>query len=178
MIKIKEKQFKPYIPENEIHNKVKEIGKAISKDYAGKNPLLITVLNGAFIFSSDLLRAIDIDVEITFIRLSSYEELQSTGNVKELLGLKENIFGRDILLIEDIVDTGETLSHLEAVFEDLGPKSFKVVSLLHKPESQKKASSPAYVGFTIPPKFVVGYGLDYDGLGRGLKEIYQLQEDS
>ena len=119
-----------------------------------------------------------IEAEITFIRVSSYEELQSTGNVREVLGLKENIFGREILLIEDIVDTGETLAHLEEVFQDLGPKSVKVVSLLHKPESQKKASEPAYVGFSIPPRFVLGYGLDYDGHGRGLKEIYQLHQDS
>lgn len=178
MITIKDKKFVPYLSESKIRDRIKELGQKISADYQGKNPLLVSVLNGAFIFSSDLLRSLDIDAEITFIRVSSYAELQSTGNVKELLGLKENIFGRDVLIIEDIVDTGETLSYLQEVFEDLGPKSIKVVSLLHKPDAQVKARKPDYVGFDIPPKFVVGYGLDYDGLGRGLKEIYQLHEDS
>jgi len=178
MITIKDKKFVPYISESAIHEQIVALGKQISEAYEGKNPLLISVLNGAFVFSADLLRAMTIDAEITFIRVSSYAELQSTGNVKELLGLKENIFGREVLIIEDIVDTGETLAYLQEVFEDLGPKSIKVVSLLHKPGAQKKAKAPDYVGFDIPSKFVVGYGLDYDGFGRGLKEIYQLHEDS
>lgn len=178
MITIKDKKFVPYLSKKQIGDRIKELGKTISQDYESKRPLLISVLNGSFVFSADLLRSLSIDAEITFIRVSSYAELQSTGNVKELLGLKENIFGRSVLIIEDIVDTGETLSYLQEVFEDLGPKSIKVVSLLHKPEAQKKANVPDYVGFEIPPKFVVGYGLDYDGLGRGLDEIYQLHQDS
>jgi hypoxanthine phosphoribosyltransferase len=178
MITIKDKTFVPYISATQIQQRIEALGQTISADYKGKNPLIISVLNGAFIFSADLLRALSIDAEITFIRISSYAALQSTGNVKELLGLKENIFGREVLIIEDIVDTGETLAYLQEVFKELGPKSLKVVSLLHKPEAQKKANSPDYVGFEIPTKFVVGYGLDYDGLGRGLKEIYQLHEDS
>lgn len=178
MITVKNKNFTPYISEAQIQERIKALGETISKDYADKNPLLISVLNGAFVFSADLLRELSIDTEITFIRVSSYAELQSTGNVKELLGLKENIFGRDVLIIEDIVDTGETLAYLQEVFENLGPKSIKVIALLHKPEAQKKAETPDYVGFNIPNKFVLGYGLDYDGLGRGLKDIYQLHEDS
>ena len=178
MITLKDKSFVPYLSDVQIQNRIKEMGETLRKDYEGKNPLFICVLNGAFVFSADLIRALKMDVEITFIRVSSYDEMQSTGNVKELLGLKENIFRRDIVLIEDIVDSGITLSHLEEVFNDLGPKSVKVVSLLHKPESQTKAKTPDYIGFSIPSKFVVGYGLDYDGLGRGLPEIYQLHQDA
>jgi len=176
MVTIKDKTFELFITKEEISEKISALGAVLSKDYKHKKPLFISVLNGAFIFSADLFRTIRADAEITFIRLSSYEELQSTGNVKELLGLKENIFGRDIILIEDIVDTGETLAHLEEVFADLGPKSFKVVTLLHKPDAQRKARIPDYVGFEIPEKFVVGFGLDYDGLGRGLSDIYQLKQ--
>ncbi len=178
MLTIKDKIFEPFISKTKIANKIEWLAQKINQDYIGKKPLFISVLNGAFIFSADLIRALPIDVEITFIKVSSYAELQSTGNVTELIGLKENIFDRDIVLIEDIVDTGETLAHLQELFKNLGPKSVKVVALLHKPEAQKKAAAPDYIGFEIPSKFVVGYGLDYDGLGRGLPEIYQLKEEA
>ncbi len=174
MVQIQDKSFKPYIPESKILNRISELGKEIDRDYEYKNPLLISVLNGAFIFSADLIRSITIQPEITFIRVASYEELQSTGQVKEVMGLKENITGRDVILVEDIVDTGETLNHLLQMLETLGPNSVKIVTLLHKPEAQIKARKPDYVGFEIPPKFVVGYGLDYNGLGRELRDLYQL----
>lgn len=174
MIKILDKTFIPYIEEQRIITRVKEIGKQLDADYKDKKPLLISVLNGAFIFSADLIRSMSIQPEITFIRVASYEELQSTGKVKEVLGLKENIFNRDIILVEDIVDTGETLEHLLKMFETLGPKSITVVSLLHKPAAQIKSRKPDYIGFEIPPKFVLGYGLDYNGLGRELRDLYQL----
>lgn len=176
MIEILDKKFVPFLSEEEIQKRIIELADQISTDYQGKKPLLVSVLNGAFIFSADLLRKLKIPVEITFIRLSSYEELQSSGNVKELLGLRENIFNRNILLIEDIVDTGHTLAHLNLIFEGLGAKSIKIASLLHKPQAQVKANLPDYIGFQIPNKFVVGYGLDYNGLGRELSEIYQLAE--
>jgi hypoxanthine phosphoribosyltransferase len=114
-------------------------------------------------------------VEVTFIRVASYEALKTTGKVREILGLKENVFGRDILILEDIVDTGRTLEHLLEAFKDLGANSIKVATLLHKPDAQEKAEKPDFVGFEIPNKFVVGYGLDYEGMGRELKDIYQLR---
>lgn len=177
MIQVIDKKFEPYISEKEIQERIKAIAEEINQDYKGKKPLLVSVLNGAFMFSADLMRYLTIEPEITFIRVSSYEELQTTGKVKEVLGLKENIFNREILLIEDIVDTGNTLAHLYEQFATLGPRSMKVVTLLHKPEAQVNANKPDYIGFSIPPKFVLGYGLDYNGLGRELRDIYQLKED-
>ncbi len=174
MIQIQDKSFKPYIPESRILARINELGKTIDQDYEYKNPLLISVLNGAFIFAADLIRATTIQPEITFIRVASYEQLQLTGKVQEVLGLKEDISGREVILVEDIVDTGETLHHLLQMLETLGPKSVKIVTLLHKPEAQVKSRTPDYVGFEIPPKFVVGYGLDYNGLGRELRDLYQL----
>jgi len=175
MIKILEKEFVSYIKAEEIDSRIQELGSEISREYEGKNPLLVSVLNGSFIFTADLIRSITTPVEVTFIRVASYEALKTTGKVREVLGLRENVFGRDILILEDIVDTGTTLEHLLEVFEDLGTKSIKVATLLHKPEAQRKAEKPDFVGFEIPNKFVVGYGLDYENLGRELKDIYQLQ---
>jgi hypoxanthine phosphoribosyltransferase len=175
MIKIIDKEFIPYISDKEIGERVKELGAEISKAYEGKKPLLISVLNGSFIFTADLIRTIKTPVEVTFIRVASYEALKTSGKVREILGLKENIFDRDILILEDIVDTGTTLEHLMEAFIDLGTKSIKVATLLHKPDAQEKADKPDFVGFEIPNKFVVGYGLDYEGYGRELKEIYQLR---
>jgi hypoxanthine phosphoribosyltransferase len=174
MIRILDKEFEPYISSEEIKKRVNEMGSEISKAYQDKKPLLVSVLNGSFIFTADLIRTIDTPIEVTFIRVASYEALKSTGKVREILGLKENVFGRDILILEDIVDTGTTLEHLSEAFQDLGTKSIKVATLLHKPDAQEKASKPDFVGFEIPNKFVVGFGLDYEGMGRELKEIYQI----
>ena len=175
MIKIIDKEFIPYISAEEISIRINEMGAKISEAYKDEKPLLVSVLNGSFIFTADLIRTIDTPIEVTFIRVASYEALKTTGKVREILGLKENVFGRDILILEDIVDTGTTLEHLLEAFKDLGTKSIKVATLLHKPDAQEKAEKPDFVGFEIPNKFVVGYGLDYEGLGRELKEIYQLR---
>ena len=174
MIKILDKEFVPYISSEEIQKRIEEMGVEISKAYKGKKPLLVSVLNGSFIFTADLIRKIDTPIEVTFIRVASYEALKTTGKVREILGLSENVFGRDILILEDIVDTGTTLAHLLEAFNELGTKSIKVATLLHKPDAQEKASKPDFVGFEIPDKFVLGFGLDYEGMGRELKEIYQL----
>lgn len=175
MIKILDKEFVPYISEDKLKSRVQEMGAEISKEYDGKKPLLISVLNGSFIFTADLIRTIETSMEVTFIRVASYEALKTTGKVREILGLNENVFGREILILEDIVDTGTTLEHLLEAFKELGPKSIKVATLLHKPDAQERADNPDFIGFEIPNKFVVGYGLDYEGLGRELKEIYQLR---
>jgi hypoxanthine phosphoribosyltransferase len=175
MIKILDKEFVPYITAEEIRSRIAELGADINNEYKDKKPLVVSVLNGSFIFTADLIRTIETPIEVTFIRVASYEALKTTGKVREIIGLKENVFGRDILILEDIVDTGTTLEHLLAAFKDLGTKSIKVATLLHKPDAQEKAEIPDFVGFEIPNKFVVGYGLDYEGLGRELKEIYQLR---
>jgi hypoxanthine phosphoribosyltransferase len=175
MIKIIDKEFIPYISAEEIGARINEMGAEISEAYRDEKPLLVSVLNGSFIFTADLIRKMDIPIEVTFIRVASYEALKTTGKVREILGLKENVFGRDILILEDIVDTGTTLEHLSEAFKDLGTKSIKVATLLHKPDAQEKAEKPNFVGFEIPNKFVVGYGLDYEGMGRELNEIYQLR---
>jgi hypoxanthine phosphoribosyltransferase len=174
MVEILDKEFLPYISSEKIQKRIKEMGSEISKVYQGKKPLLVSVLNGSFIFTADLIRTIETPIEVTFIRVASYEALKTTGKVREILGLTENVFGRDILILEDIVDTGTTLEHLLEAFQDLGTKSIKVATLLHKPDAQQKASKPDFVGFEIPNKFVIGFGLDYEGLGRELRGIYQL----
>jgi hypoxanthine phosphoribosyltransferase len=175
MIKIIDKEFIPYLSAEEIASRIQELGAEINTVYKNQKPLLVSVLNGSFMFTADLIRTIDTPLEVTFIRVASYEALKTTGKVREILGLNENVFGRDILILEDIVDTGTTLQHLMEAFRDLGTKSIKVATLLHKADAQEKADNPDFVGFTIPNKFVVGYGLDYEGRGRELKEIYQLR---
>ncbi|MCB0497195.1 MAG: hypoxanthine phosphoribosyltransferase [Cyclobacteriaceae bacterium] len=174
-MKIKDKNFVPFISAEEINDRVAKLAKQINKDYKGKTPLFIAILNGSFIFASDLLKEINLDCEISFIKLSSYTEMASTGNVKELIGINENIFNRDVVIIEDIVDTGNTMKGVMGEFKERGAKTIEIVSLLVKPEALVNAIDIKYVGFEIPDKFVVGYGLDYDGLGRNKKAIYQIK---
>lgn len=176
MIQVKDKSFQPFIAASEIAQRVEAMGKALSSDYEDKNPLFLVVLNGAFMFASDLFKNLSIPAEITFIRLKSYEEMQSSGKVKELLGLSENIFNRHLVIVEDIVDTGKTMAHLKEELYKLGPASIAVATLLTKPEALTVPMPLEYVGFEIPNKFVVGYGLDYDGHGRNLPLLYQLAE--
>ena len=165
-----------FITEARIQERISELAARINEDYQGKNPLFIGILNGSFMFVSDLMKAVSIDCEVAFIRMSSYAGMESTGSVKQVLGLQDNVFGRHIVLLEDIVDSGLTMDQTVTFFEDRGPKSVEIATLLLKPESLEKKLSLKYVGFEIPQKFVVGYGLDYDGHGRNLKDIYQLQE--
>ena len=146
----------------------------INRDYSDRKPLFISVLNGAFIFAADLLREIQIESNISFIKLATYDHTASTGKIKELIGINEKLFKKDVIIIEDIVDSGFTLSYLLEHMAELGPASLEVVALLVKPESLKADVKIRYTGFSIPRNFVVGYGLDYDGLGRNWKEIYQL----
>lgn len=148
----------------------------INADYQELNPLFLSILNGAFVFTADLFRQITIPAEISFIKLKSYRKMESSGKVKELLGLEHNIFNRNIIIVEDIVDTGKTLSHILEEFGELGAKSIEILTMLHKPEASLKPISLKYVGFRIPNKFVVGYGLDYDGYGRNLPDLYKIVE--
>jgi hypoxanthine phosphoribosyltransferase len=174
-MKVKDKDFVSYLSEDEIQTKIKALASQINKDYEGSKPLFIAILNGSFMFASDLFKEIDLACEISFMKLSSYSEMNSTGNVRELIGLNENVFNREVIIIEDIVDTGHTMKNVLEQFKDRGVKSVEVVSLLIKPEALVNDVEVKYVGFEIPNKFVVGYGLDYDGFGRNTKAIYQLK---
>jgi hypoxanthine phosphoribosyltransferase len=175
MIQIKDKEFVPFITEEQLSQRVSEIGRQITADYQGSSPLMIGILNGAFMFVSDLARHIDLPVEISFMRISSYESMSSTGKIKPIIGLDSNLMGRDVIIVEDIVDTGNSISYLLEVIQEQKAKTIQVVSLLLKPEALIKSIRVKYIGFEIANKFVVGYGLDYNGYGRNLKEIYQLK---
>lgn len=176
-ISIHDKDFQIFISEEEILKKVQSLGQRLAQDYAKENPLFLGVLNGAFMFASDLMKAVKIPSEISFIKVASYQGMESQGKAKELLGLNVEVKDRHVLVIEDIVDTGVTMAGIIENLRNKGAASIEVVSLLVKPECLKKEVKVKYTGFEIPEKFVVGYGLDYDGLGRNLKDIYQLKQD-
>ncbi len=174
IIRVHDKQFEPYLTANEITARIKALAGQLDKDYAGKRPLFIAILNGSFIFAADLFKELTIDAEICFIKLASYKGTKSSGQVITAIGLDTDLFGREVVIVEDIVDTGKTLSEFLPQLKHQQPASMKIAALLHKPEATEFPLQLDYVGFEIPNKFVVGYGLDYDGLGRNLKEIYQL----
>jgi hypoxanthine phosphoribosyltransferase len=173
-IKVHDKTFETYLSEKDIQDKIKEMAAAINRDYAGKRPLFIAILNGAFMFAADLFKYLTIPAEISFIKLASYKGMKSSGSIITAIGLDEDLYNRDVIIVEDIVDTGRTLFRFLPSLEHQHPSSLKIAALLHKPEATEHPLTLDYVGFSIPNKFVVGYGLDYDGLGRNLKEIYQL----
>jgi hypoxanthine phosphoribosyltransferase len=174
VIKVHDKAFGPYLSEQTIQDRVKEMAERISADYAGKRPLFIAILNGSFMFASDLFKNLTIEAELCFIKLASYKGMKSSGNVVTSIGLDDDIFGKDVIIVEDIVDTGKTLHNFLPKLMHQQPKSMKIASLLHKSEATEYPIMLDYIGFDIPNKFVVGYGLDYDGLGRNFREIYQL----
>jgi hypoxanthine phosphoribosyltransferase len=177
-IKLHDKTFGPYLSEEEIQGKIRTIAQRLSTDYNGKRPLFIAILNGSFMFAADLFKYLTIDAEICFIKLASYSGMKSSGKVTMAIGLDQDLFGRDVIIVEDIVDTGKTLHEFLPKLDHQQPRSLKIAALLHKPEATQFPLQIDYLGFTIPNKFVVGYGLDYDGLGRNLKEIYQLADKS
>ena len=173
-VKVHDKQFEVYLSEAVILKRVKALADQISNDYAGKKPLFIAILNGSFMFASDLFKQLHIEAELCFIKLASYKGMKSSGNVVTSIGLEDDLFGKEVIIVEDIVDTGKTLHHFLPKLMHQQPKSLKIATLLHKSEATTYPLTLDYVGFDIPNKFVVGYGLDYDGLGRNLKEIYQV----
>ncbi len=173
-IRVHDKDFGPYLSSSQIDEQVSRVAAEINRDYEGKKPLFIAILNGAFMFASDLLKKVTVEAEITFIKLASYKGIKSTGKVVNAIGLDADLHRRDVIIVEDIVDTGKTLFHFLPQLEHQHPTSLKIASLLHKPDALIHPLKIDYLGFTIPDKFVIGYGLDYDGLGRNIKEIYQL----
>lgn len=177
VIKVNDKQFEPYIGASEIHERIVSVASAINEDYKGKRPLFIAILNGSFMFASDLFKKIEIDAEICFIKLASYKGTRSTGNVITSIGLDEPLKDRHVVIIEDIVDTGNTLHKFLPQLYNQQPASLKIAALLHKPEALEYPIAIDYLGFSVPNKFLLGFGLDYDGLGRNLAEIYKLTED-
>ncbi len=176
-VKYKGLTFVPYLENEKIQARIKEIGNQISQDCKQTRPLFLCVLNGAFAFASDLFRTVQLpDAEISFIRLKSYEGTSSTGVVKEVIGLSENIEGRTVIVIEDIIDTGKTIYNLVETLRKSNPADIKIATLLYKPESLQVEVKPDYVGFEIPSDFIIGYGLDIDGLARNLPDIWVVSE--
>ena len=174
VIQVHDKSFEIFLSEKTIQQRVKEIAGSINSDYHGKRPLFIAILNGSFMFASDLFKHLTVEAELCFIKLASYKGMKSSGKVLTSIGLDEDIYGKDVIIVEDIVDTGKTLHKFLPKLLHQQPKSLKIAALLHKPEATEFPLTLDYVGFEIPNKFVVGYGLDFDGLGRNFKEIYQL----
>lgn len=170
--------FRPYITRDKIQARIEAIAAEITDEYRGRCPLILCVLNGAFPFASELFLNIDTDAEIAFIRLKSYEGTSSTGVVKEVMGLTESVEGRPVVVVEDIVDTGNTIKRLVDRLRAENPADIKIATLLFKPESLSTDVKPDYVGFAIPPKFIIGFGLDLDGKARNLQDIYVLKEQA
>lgn len=173
---ILDKSFKPYLTQSTIEEAIERIAKQINQDYIDKNPLFIAILNGSFIFASDLFKKINVAAEISFIKLASYQGTKSTGNVITAIGLETDLYNRNVIILEDIIDTGKTLSAFLPQLEHQQPKSLKVCALLHKKAATQYPINIDYLGFEIPDLFVVGYGLDYNGYGRNLDQIMQIDE--
>lgn len=175
-IRVHDKDFEPYLTATQIEEKIQGIAEQVNRDYAGKKPLFIAILNGAFMFASDLFKAISIEAEICFIKLASYKGTKSSGHVITAIGLDIDLFNRHVVILEDIVDTGKTLHEFLPQLEHQQPASLKIAALLHKPEATIYPIEVDYLGFSVPNKFLLGYGLDYDGLGRNIPSIYKLVE--
>ena len=173
-IKVLDKEFVPYLSEAEIQEKIKLLAAQLNKDYAGKKPIFLSILNGSFLFTADLFKQITIEAEVCFIKLASYKGMTSSGNVITAIGLEANVTDRHIIIMEDIIDTGKTLHHYLPQLTSSSPASIKIAVLLNKKEARQYPVDIDYSCFDIPNKFVVGYGLDYDGFGRNFRDIYKI----
>lgn len=178
MIRILDKSFDVFIEEEELQAEIRSLAEQINKDFEGQVVLFIAVLNGAFMFAADLMKSISLECEISFVKMSSYKGVQSTGEVNELIGLNADLKGKKVILLEDIVDTGLTMDKILSLVESHEPSSVKICTLLYKPTAFKGKNEPHYVGFSIPDAFVVGYGLDYNERGRNLGSVYQIKNDN
>jgi hypoxanthine phosphoribosyltransferase len=176
-IRIHDKEFVPSIPSEEILEQVRRVANEINRDYEGQQPLFLVVLNGSFIFAADLMREITLPADVSFVKLASYQGTSSSGTVREVIGLNTDITGRPIIIVEDIVESGLTMAHMIATLKKQNPKSVDICTLLLKPEKLEVKLDIKYVAMEIPNDFIVGYGLDYNELGRNLKDIYTIKED-
>jgi len=176
IIQIKDKRFKTFIPETQILQEVSRVANEIMNDLKDEKPLFVSVLNGSFMFTADLMKYLDMPCEVSFVKLASYEGTSSTGKVKELVGLNDDITGRTVVIVEDIVDTGLTMQRLVETLKARNPKEVRIATLLVKPDKLQVPLDIQYVAMNIPNDFIVGYGLDYDGLGRNYRDIYTVIE--
>lgn len=173
-IKINDRSFRVSITETEIKNRIKSLAAEISADMEGKNPLFLAVLNGAFIFAADLMREMTIPCEISFVKLASYQGTTSTGKIQEVFGINEDLTGRTVIIVEDIVESGQTMKNMIESLGTRNPASVQICTLFFKPDKLKEDLTLDYVAFRITDDFIVGYGLDYDQAGRGLKDVYSI----
>ncbi|MEN8226471.1 MAG: hypoxanthine phosphoribosyltransferase [Bacteroidota bacterium] len=176
-VKVRDKEFSLFLNAEEIDKAVEKVAEMINIDMKGRDPLFLCILNGAFVFASDLLKKVEVDCEISFVKLSSYVGTSTTNSVRELIGLDEILNGRTVVIIEDIIDTGITMAYTLEKLRKLGASDVRIATLLFKPEAFKKDYPIDYVGMVIPNEFIVGYGLDYDGHGRNLPDIYKIIEE-
>lgn len=176
MIKLHDLEFTPFISEEEILQSIEKISEEINRDYEGKTPVFLGILNGAFLVASEIIKRFPGACEVSFVKLGSYEGIATTGQVETLLGLTQSLEGREVLVIEDIIDTGNTLVAIDKILKEKKVAGYKVASLFFKPEAYKKPLPIDYIGMEIPNDFIVGYGLDYDGLGRNLTQVYKLKK--
>ena len=168
-------EFRPYIPEEQLNKRIKQLGAQITEDYKGKeSPIFLGILNGCFMFVAELFKHLEFDCSITFVKLASYKGTTSTGNIVTAIGLEESLHDKDIIIVEDIVDTGNTMKSFLKTLSEKEPRSVKICTLLSKPDVHNHSIPLDYVGFEIPDKFVIGFGLDYDGLGRNLPDLYKI----
>ncbi|HAM97860.1 MAG TPA: hypoxanthine phosphoribosyltransferase [Marinilabiliales bacterium] len=173
-VQVLDKMFKVSIPSEEIQQSIQRLAQQINSDLKGKEVIFIGILNGCFMFAGDLFKHIDLECQITFLKLASYQGTSSSGNVKRLIGINENIEGKTVVIIEDIIDTGNTLDSIIKQLKGYEPAEIKVATLLYKPDAYEKTIPIDYMAFKIPNDFIIGYGLDYDGFGRNLKDIYTI----
>ncbi len=173
-IRVHDKDFTEFLSAIQIQERVSALAAQINTDYAGKQPLFLAILNGSFMFASDLFKQINLEAEISFIKIASYQGMRSTGQVVTSIGMEQDLHGRDLIIVEDIVDTGKTLHHFLPSLQQQQPASIRIATFLHKPEATLFEVPLDYIGFSIPNKFVVGYGLDYDGRGRNYGALYQV----
>lgn len=176
-IKVLDKEFETSIPESEILKAIDAVAEKINKELSDKNPLFVCVLNGAFMFAADLMKRVSIPCQISFVKVASYSGTSTTGSVKQLIGFNEKVEGRTVVLIEDIVDTGITIDGLVKQVQGMGAADVRIATMLFKPESCRPDVKPSYIGMNIPNDFIIGYGLDYDGYARNLKDIYTLVKE-
>lgn len=176
-IKILDKIFRIYIPQNDIEKAIQDVADSINVDMRGKNPVFVVVLNGAFMFAAELFKRINIDCEVCFVKLASYESTQSTGNVRQLMGIDKPLEGRNVVIVEDIVDTGHTINYTLDYLKDKNIADVKIATLFFKPKAYQYSYPLDYVAMDIENEFIVGYGLDYNQQGRNLPDVYILNEE-